>query len=1330
MERAKRETHAQRHSDSDTAIWGERETHTEREREGEEREKSGKRGKRDIETQRGTRAKRNQSGGAFLGRVAGVSPSDLRPVDRFTPTQDCATGSNATDEQNECGEMDAPCCHVPCPYGCVCAPQDQLANDVHVRCSGDAWLVEQLPDKVSRLRVTNANAVDSGLFASRLRGSAALADRLDQNPIILTVDSTLLPDDPEIAALASAATQSGSTEQTQNLPAAQVLRRLCAGADTALPSSLRVVVCSGKDDCSNSTSNDASFCMPGSFATPDGSGCRECDRGGFFLEDSGKVGWHSHCTCNKCNNGTFSAATGASDQARDCRVCPPGTDTSAEARYRACPCLPDSSRTDRFGPCSTCEGIRGINCTQDSRRTESGFWWQFQTPEMQAEYNAFSKNLELSYDYDRGLSSYSGSMPPVYACPQKDNCLGGIDSACTAGTTGPLCELCAADFFRINGGCSACPSSSGASMAASFAVVLLVLAVGFFVLRSNARSISEFLEESAQDAKKAAVAQVKIRRRASISSRRPSSASDTGSAQGGEHLSPLAAYELQVKMAMADGSVKERGLVFLAQSRVKLGVSERQHAEIMEEARQTHDAKPWFFVRPLTLFKITVQFTQVFGMLTTVYSGIQWSDSYRSFSNTVQILSSNPFQIVLPACMSSSFSLDGYTQFRLAVLLPLIGNLAIGMYYKARSFFVEGESAYCNRHTCTSGGCTNHKEKADEYCGGVTCRGVQQHDKPAEDNICLHASNQRSCAKPRMVTGIRLLRAVCISTAALLYFLIYPTITVNSVRILAECHELCTDQGMSNCTSYMRSDYSITCDTGIHTAYFSVAVITFVLVAIGTPALLAHFLWKNRADFLKSSPDSLHYDPLSTPSALVLGLGFFYTPFKSSLIFWEAVELTYKLSLTSIITFIAPGTTLQVYAGIVIAGFFWMVDAFYQPFDNRAENALQGLAQGVIFLTLSIGGMLQTSSADSANAEYKTARVNEDAASAILILVNASVFVAVAALIWLNRPKKIMDTIKRRVSFSSSMRRPGTNTTVEDNAGGAAGAVPDATVAATTTMPPGAAPSEARGSTKKGGKKKSQRSSVNKQPAVHETTFAAPTDSSKAGGSADGSDAKEESFVGFGNSETEAAGGYLAVEATASTLADDTNTTTSTAAVGFGNSETEAAGGHLAVEATASTLADDTDTTTSTAAVGFGNSETEATSTTVTYAGEDATVAGATTSPGVAPTKARRSTKKGGKKKSERSSINKQPSVHETTFAAPTGSSTAGDNADGSDAKEESFVGFGNSETKAAGGHLTVESTASSLADLTGLATSTAAVAEGDASAGETHIIVERGAAF
>ena len=102
---------------------------------------------------------------------------------------------------------------------------------------------------------------------------------------------------------------------------------------------------------------------------------------------------------------------------------------------------------------------------------------------------------------------------------------------------------------------------------------------------------------------------------------------------------------------------------------------------------------------------------------------------------------------------------------------------------------------------------------------------------------------------------------------------------------------------------------------------------------------------------------------------------------------------------------------MQVFTGIVFAGFFWMLDAVYQPFENQIENQLQTFARGVIFLTLVIGGMMQTSR-DGSSA-YKTAKVNEEAAGVVLVLINASVFVLIAVLFLLNFTKaEMLESIK------------------------------------------------------------------------------------------------------------------------------------------------------------------------------------------------------------------------------------------------------------------------------------------------------------------------------
>ena len=357
-------------------------------------------------------------------------------------------------------------------------------------------------------------------------------------------------------------------------------------------------------------------------------------------------------------------------------------------------------------------------------------------------------------------------------------------------------------------------------------------------------------------------------------------------------------------------------------------------------------------------------------------------------------------------------------QFRLALALPVAAFAGIGAFFAVKSRTVEGQSVYCSKHTCTQKGCTKMKKSTVAFCAGDLCDTVvsglaQVKVDPAADKLCLYtrSTNGQACRSALTAPPSVMLKATCISTAALFYFLLYPTITVNSVQILAECHTICTDIEETDCTSYMRSDYSINCDTGTHAAYQAAAGMVFALIAVGTPLLLARTLWARRAEFLGQAQDSLYYDPLRTPSALTLGFGFFFKPFKSSLLHWEAVGLLYKLSLTAVITFIAPGTALQVYTGICFAGAFWVLDAVFQPFENVAENALQSLAQGVIFLTLAIGGMLQTSEGE--DVAYKTAAVDRDAVTVVLVLINSAVLLSCAILFWLNRPRNMLQVLDR-----------------------------------------------------------------------------------------------------------------------------------------------------------------------------------------------------------------------------------------------------------------------------------------------------------------------------
>ena len=213
------------------------------------------------------------------------------------------------------------------------------------------------------------------------------------------------------------------------------------------------------------------------------------------------------------------------------------------------------------------------------------------------------------------------------------------------------------------------------------------------------------------------------------------------------------------------------------------------------------------------------------------------------------------------------------------------------------------------------------------------------------------------------------------------------------VRVITECHEICTDDG---CTSYMRSDYTLSCDGSLHATYVPFGWVAYLIVAIASPAGIAYFVLKHRTALqvqhgvtyriictVASCTRGLGghdyrctfvcmVDHRVTLAVIVLplcvcaraqvwaGLSFFSKPFKQELLAWEAVDLLRKMSITSIVNFIGPGQPLQLYAGISFAGFFWLIDGYFLPYKSPVENVLNCVCNFAIFMTLVLGGINQS----------------------------------------------------------------------------------------------------------------------------------------------------------------------------------------------------------------------------------------------------------------------------------------------------------------------------------------------------------------------------------
>lgn len=159
-----------------------------------------------------------------------------------------------------------------------------------------------------------------------------------------------------------------------------------------------------------------------------------------------------------------------------------GTNTSTVAGHRACPCLHNYYRTDRFGPCKPCPA--GVICTDDSIVLAPGYYWSWDIQGAdRVAYQSFVKNLIIDDDnYNSTISTYTGEIPEAVSCPIKGACAGGFEPRCYKGHKGPLCIACDDRFFSRQGVCTKCAPGSVVMLLVTLALILLII---YFIMKTN-----------------------------------------------------------------------------------------------------------------------------------------------------------------------------------------------------------------------------------------------------------------------------------------------------------------------------------------------------------------------------------------------------------------------------------------------------------------------------------------------------------------------------------------------------------------------------------------------------------------------------------------------------------------------------------------------------------------------------------------------------------------------------------------------------------------------------------------------------------------------------
>ncbi|PIK52378.1 hypothetical protein BSL78_10746 [Apostichopus japonicus] len=216
--------------------------------------------------------------------------------------------------------------------------------------------------------------------------------------------------------------------------------------------------------------------------------CEKCPRGGFYQDQIGQYSLDgTSMNCKNCTEGTF-VRDGSGKDPLSCKVCPTGTNKSALAGFRACSCLENYFRRDRFDKCELCPQ-EGVHCKNDYMTISQGYYWNWSYTNID-EYKRFVENLLTFNDsYEKDTTMFNGSLPKAHKCLKSDSCSNDVDQIkgnCAEGYIGWMCTNCDEEFFPIFGFCRPCPALKYFILESS--VILIILALFLFLLFKTYRN--------------------------------------------------------------------------------------------------------------------------------------------------------------------------------------------------------------------------------------------------------------------------------------------------------------------------------------------------------------------------------------------------------------------------------------------------------------------------------------------------------------------------------------------------------------------------------------------------------------------------------------------------------------------------------------------------------------------------------------------------------------------------------------------------------------------------------------------------------------------------
>ena len=114
-----------------------------------------------------------------------------------------------------------------------------------------------------------------------------------------------------------------------------------------------------------------------------------------------------------------------------------------------------------FEGCEPCAKHHGFKCKNDSFSLEPGYWWKWENETYKEHFKSFRDALSKNSSAEKNSTfQYPYPLPQSHRCPRPESCLGGMDSNCSEGYEGPLCDVCQHGYYKQLKTCRKCPSKN------------------------------------------------------------------------------------------------------------------------------------------------------------------------------------------------------------------------------------------------------------------------------------------------------------------------------------------------------------------------------------------------------------------------------------------------------------------------------------------------------------------------------------------------------------------------------------------------------------------------------------------------------------------------------------------------------------------------------------------------------------------------------------------------------------------------------------------------------------------------------------------------------